>query len=338
MFLYELKRNVASSRGGARNLSDGTSVASLMHFIDASKDISPYGGGELFDEKEYIDLYRSRPDISLIIYSKSSWLFTDPTYVDCVVITPTGKVYAYNRHVFSNDRGNCRAEFSANVEKHYFDYDNAVVDLLTSIVSNNDEGEIDNPLEDTDNEKVYICAVDKAGNLYSAFEQPGKFGNWDYAGEIISLTSNEETVTITEETKNIQLTEKESNTMSTIKNTAVTVVNANKSAAVTAAKITAGKVALKQVSKVALKALPASGMAGMFIKANLDTPIGRVVIANLLNFAVQHYAAGNKKAVLVADAAMTAAMLEAVESFNIPEMIEKALEGISVEGLTETEE
>ena len=106
------------------------------------------------------------------------------------------------------------------------------------------------------------------------------------------------------------------------------IVAANKSAVVNAAKLEAGKIALTQITKVAAKKAP------FMIKGYIDTPIGRVVIANLLSVAVDQYAPSNQKAKAVAGAAMEAAMLEMVQSFNIAEMIDEMVKGIDISTFT----
>ena len=73
------------------------------------------------------------------------------------------------------------------------------------------------------------------------------------------------------------------------------------------------------------------------VRGYVDTAVGRVVIANLLNFAVSQYAPGNRKAVIAADAAMQAAMLELVQSFNVGEMIDEVLKGVNLSSLIENE-
>lgn len=74
------------------------------------------------------------------------------------------------------------------------------------------------------------------------------------------------------------------------------------------------------------------------IKGYIDTPIGRVVIANLLSVAVDQYAPTNQKAKAVAGAAMEAAMLEMVQSFNIAEMIDEMVKGIDISTFTQNSE
>lgn len=119
--------------------------------------------------------------------------------------------------------------------------------------------------------------------------------------------------------------------MNTIKSTATAIVAANKNAAVNAAKLEAGSIVLKKVSSIAASKAP------FMVRGYVDTAVGRVVIANLLNFAVSQYAPNNRKAVIAADAAMQAAMLELVQSFNVGEMIDEVLKGVNLSSLIENE-
>lgn len=102
------------------------------------------------------------------------------------------------------------------------------------------------------------------------------------------------------------------------------IATVNKSAAITAAKLEAGKIALKQVSKVVAPRLP------LMVRGYADTPMGRVVMANVLHFVVTNYASQNKTAVLVSEAAIESAMLEMLQSFNIDELIDSVTNGIDV--------
>ena len=47
--------------------------------------------------------------------------------------------------------------------------------------------------------------------------------------------------------------------------------------------------------------------------------------------------ARNRKAVIAADAAMQAAMLELVQSFNVGEMIDEVLKGVNLSSLIESD-
>lgn len=181
-----------------------------------------------------------------------------------------------------------------------------------------------------------ILAFDDNGN----FLLPSELYNSVYDGDIVDAgfsfereesIGNIENHTVNSSTQNVntQTTEnKGKNTMTKIAN----IVAANKSAVVNAAKLEAGKIALTQITKVAAKKAP------FMIKGYIDTPIGRVVIANLLSVVVDQYAPTNQKAKAVAGAAMEAAMLEMVQSFNIAEMIDEMVKGIDISTFTNNTE
>lgn len=178
-----------------------------------------------------------------------------------------------------------------------------------------------------------VMAFDDDGN----FLLPSEIYPYVYDGDIESAgfsfwKEEDQPIDNTEKhavNSNAQTTEnKGKNAMTKIAN----IVAANKSAVVNAAKLEAGKIALTQITKVAAKKAP------FMIKGYIDTPIGRVVIANLLSVAVDQYAPSNQKAKAVAGAAMEAAMLEMVQSFNIAEMIDEMVKGIDISTFTNNTE
>lgn len=127
-------------------------------------------------------------------------------------------------------------------------------------------------------------------------------------------------------------TNQENKIMSNVKTTAVAVVGKNKSAALTVAKLEAGRIAVKQVSKLVTPKLP------MLVRGYADTEIGRLVIANLFNFAVTQFAPQNKNAVLVADAMLEGAMLDALQSLNVEALINDVVGKVDLSKLTGAEE
>lgn len=119
---------------------------------------------------------------------------------------------------------------------------------------------------------------------------------------------------------------KESNKMTT-KIAATALIAKNKSAAITTAKITVGKAAMKQVTKLLAPKLP------MMVRGYADTPVGRLLIANIFSFAVANYMANNKKAAIVADAMLEGAMMETMTSLNLEEMLEGLLDKVNISKL-----
>lgn len=164
--------------------------------------------------------------------------------------------------------------------------------------------------------------------IYDGDIESAGFSFWKDEDQIIDSVENHAVNSNTQSVKTQTTENKGKNTMTKIAN----IVAANKSAVVNAAKLEAGKIALTQITKVAAKKAP------FMIKGYIDTPIGRVVIANLLSVAVDQYAPTNQKAKAVAGAAMEAAMLEMVQSFNIAEMIDEMVKGIDISTFTTSTE
>lgn len=126
-----------------------------------------------------------------------------------------------------------------------------------------------------------------------------------------------------------QTVNKEEQTMAQAPKTkAAVLVAQNKEALVTAAKIEAGSIATKRIMDLVKPKLP------MMLRGYADTAVARVVVANLFSLGVQQYAAGNKKAEIIADAMMQGAMLEFVKSFNIEQIVEQVTKGVDFTKIT----
>lgn len=110
-----------------------------------------------------------------------------------------------------------------------------------------------------------------------------------------------------------------------------TIVDTNKSAAVTVAKIEAGRIGIKQAVKVIKPAVP------MMARGYLDTAIGELVVANLFKFAVDNFASSNKQAAIVADAMLQGAMLSTVQSLNIEKLVAEVMEKVDFSKFTDNE-
>ncbi|AFQ22178.1 hypothetical protein My1_019 [Pectobacterium phage My1] len=129
--------------------------------------------------------------------------------------------------------------------------------------------------------------------------------------------------TTTTATTGANQTETGNQTMSKV----TAIVSANKTAAITAAKLEAGRVVLNQVTTLVKNRSP------FVIKGYIDTPVGKAVIANLFAFAVSQYASSNRAAVVLSDAAMQAAALEIIQSFDIEGMINEAINSVGADKL-----
>lgn len=126
-------------------------------------------------------------------------------------------------------------------------------------------------------------------------------------------------------TNNVPSQTQNQNSTGEVKMTKVNnVVAANKSAAVSVAKIEAGRIAVKQAVKLVKPAVP------MMARGYLETALGELVVANLFKFAVDNFAANNDKAQVVADAMLQGAMLGAIQSLNVEQMISDVLEKVDI--------
>lgn len=119
-------------------------------------------------------------------------------------------------------------------------------------------------------------------------------------------------------------TKQENKKMTKISN----VIDKNKAALITAGKIEAGNIVIKRISKLITPKLP------MMVRGYADTPAGRLVLANIFNFAVMQYASQNKNAVMLADAALQGTMVEMLQSFNFNDLIDQVIDGVDVSKLT----
>lgn len=102
------------------------------------------------------------------------------------------------------------------------------------------------------------------------------------------------------------------------------IVTANKSAAVSVAKIEAGRIAVKQAVKLVKPAVP------MMARGYLETALGELAVANLFKFAVDNFASNNDKAKVVADAMLEGAMLGAIQSLNIEQLINDVMDKVDI--------
>ena len=93
------------------------------------------------------------------------------------------------------------------------------------------------------------------------------------------------------------------------------IVNANKAVAVTAAYMEAGRIANNQVTKLVTAKAP------LMVKGYIDTPIGKVVVANLTNMAVEQFRPTDAKLKKVSAAMMTQAYQELIQTIDIEGML-----------------
>lgn len=310
--------NLPMVRGGARNLLDGSKCASIGHILGIYRSNMHSRSGYAFVRcRDYV---LANPGAAIVLFHDDQY-FIDSQPVDLIVSTAT------DSYLYKASEGKQAAR-----RYHYYESEMTAFTESRAWIKNLCDG-LDLPMARIGSEMM-IFVLDKDGSILLPcdfyeidLEEGTRTGNYRYDGEL------EQSAPVVTETLDITPNTFETGAlqMNTIKSTATAIVAANKNAAVNAAKLEAGSIVLKKVSGIAASKAP------FMIRGYVDTAIGRVVIANLLNFAVSQYAPNNRKAVVAADAAMQAAMLELVQSFNVGEMIDEVLKGVNLSNLIETE-
>jgi hypothetical protein len=102
------------------------------------------------------------------------------------------------------------------------------------------------------------------------------------------------------------------------------VINRNKEAATSAAYLEAGRIANNQVSKLALKALP------MGVRGFVDTPGGKIVIANLAMAAFAQFRPQEPKLTKLGQAMAAQAFQELIQTVDVEGFIDQMLAGEGV--------
>lgn len=109
----------------------------------------------------------------------------------------------------------------------------------------------------------------------------------------------------------------------TLGQTASVIVASNKSSAKTATGIIAGNVINQRLAKIVVPKLP------MMARGYLDSPMGHAVLANVAAGALIHFFPGNKRAQQASAAMIESAMVTFASSFEIEDMIDEILEGVT---------
>lgn len=317
--------NATIIKGSLRNLLDGSSPASLQHTAAMVEKIHD----EILDNN---DTHYSVDDFTLlldqtralVIFNRDYHIFRNSrgTDIDFIIVGYSESHSGYIARLYNvQEKEQVTATKVNNIRL------DSVGSLLNSIwreLSSSYKGADSDAIETTG----VLCFERATGNMLipNDYLEYGNESNVANAGFTLLPLDNVTKQAVNSQTSsaNAQTTENKGNIMSKVSS----IVAANKSAVVNAAKLEAGKIALTQITKVAAKKAP------FMVKGYIDTPIGRVVIANLLSVAVDQYAPTNAKAKAVAGAAMEAAMLEMVQSFNIAEMIDEMVKGIDISTFT----
>lgn len=93
------------------------------------------------------------------------------------------------------------------------------------------------------------------------------------------------------------------------------IVATNKTVAITAAYMEAGRIANNQVAKIVAAKAP------LMVKGYVDTPVGKLVLANLTSMAVEQFRPTDFKLKKVSNAMMSAAYQELIQTVDIEGML-----------------
>jgi hypothetical protein len=99
---------------------------------------------------------------------------------------------------------------------------------------------------------------------------------------------------------------------------------ANKGAGKTATAIIAGNIINDRLAKIITPKAP------IMVRGYLDSPFGKAVVSNAVAAALIHFFPGNKKIQVATSAMIEAAMVEFSSSFNIEEMVDELLDGVTL--------
>ncbi|WFG41352.1 hypothetical protein INBLLOGA_00173 [Salmonella phage MET_P1_137_112] len=321
--------NAAIVKGSLRNLLDGSSAASIQHTAAMVEKIHE----DILDNN---DTHYSVDDFTLLLDQKRALVIFNRDYhifrnsrgtdIDFIIVGYSESHSGYITRLYNVQEK--EQVTSTKINNIRLDSVGSLLNSIWRELSSSYKGADSDAIETTG----VLCFERASGNMlipddYLCYGNESNVAN---AGFTLKPVDNVTKQAVNSQTSsaNAQTTENKGNIMTKVSS----IVAANKSAVVNAAKLEAGKIALTQITKVVAKKAP------FMIKGYIDTPIGRVVIANLLSVAVDQYAPTNQKAKAVAGAAMEAAMLEMVQSFNIAEMIDEMVKGIDISTFTQSAE
>ena len=110
----------------------------------------------------------------------------------------------------------------------------------------------------------------------------------------------------------------------TVRQTANVMVGANKEAVALAAQITGGNILNDRLAKMVIPQLP------MGAKVFINTAPGKALLANAFAAGLVHFLPTNDKAAMASGMMVQAAMLELAGTFNIEEMVDEFLDGVTL--------
>lgn len=126
-------------------------------------------------------------------------------------------------------------------------------------------------------------------------------------------------------TGKIKIKEKEN----TMKNRTINkMLEINKATAVHSAKVQLGKTANKLIVSKVKPQLP------RYVRGYADSPLAELVVGNIVAGLLIQFAPNDKRAEIVSEAMIAAGTQVAIESFNIPEMLNELLDSVDISTLT----
>lgn len=290
--------------GAIRNIFDGGNLASLKHFVNEMKT-----DDHALDAND-LDSYLANMPLgsTLMVINNTNYFIDvcDLLIVRKIANNSTGfSILATLLHPSSGMQKTKPFHLAFND----FSVENLVSEVYGKVVEQNWDGyEYSILLYGADGNRL-IPEFDTLSRSYN--------GEWVMYPTHNSIKENE--------TKSE--TKREEKTMTKISS----VIDKNKAALIQAGKIEAGSIVMKRISKLVTPQLP------FMIRAYADTPAGRLVMANIFNFAVTQYAGNNTNAVLLADAALQGSMVEMLQSFNFNDLIDKVIEGVDTSKLVSSD-
>lgn len=106
------------------------------------------------------------------------------------------------------------------------------------------------------------------------------------------------------------------------------ILDTNKAVATSAAFMEAGRLANNQVAKLVAKKAP------LMVRGYVETSYGKVVIANLLNIAVEKFRPGDEKLEKLSKAMMVQAYQAVLQDFDIEGILEELFENTQIKRAT----
>lgn len=303
---FVAKKQFPSIKALAAYAKEGDDFEGWEDFCEAISNPQVVPPTNHIDGKALIDLIKQGH--MLFIYSSSDYfLEIDNDSIDCLAINKLGDSgFQIDYIVTGADEGN---ELVSQFSDELYNLDEAAK-----------SGDIGNFVK-------WITMLDITARVKPCYQYRFIAASEDGTFYSFEGLSTEHFEPKTEQTQTKGKEEKEM-TKATIKATAVVVANKNKAAAITAARMTAGKVAMEQVTKLIKPKLP------MMARGYAETPVGKLVMANLFNFAITQYLPDSIKAQLVADVMLEGAMMEAMSSLKLEEQLNSILDSVDVSKLT----